>query len=487
MSIKFGTSGWRGILADEVTFPRLRVLVQAIADYLREEKLHNRRVVIGYDTRFLSEDLARTAASVLAANGMESLLCVRDTPTPVVAFEVLHQKAAGGVTITASHNPPTYSGLKFNSTWGGPALPETTHRIEVACDPYLAGEAQPKTGREAVGLKKRLIVPHDPMPGYLKQLESLVDRNLLKKGKIRVVVDSLWGTGRGYLDEFLSRSGVHVTSIHNHRDVLFGGHSPSPDLENLKELSATLTQQKAHLGLATDGDADRFGIMDVDGSLLSPNEFLPLLLDHLIKTRKWKGVVARSVMTSHFLDAVAKKYGLTVQETAVGFKYIGDVMVHENSVYPSRGGNFVLGGEESGGLTIRGHVPEKDGILACLLAAEIVAATKRPLRKSIEMLQKEVGTFHTLRLNFHLPIEKMNELRDKLNHKPPTRLNEFPVRRIVETDGHKFILTDGSWIGVRLSGTEPVVRVYIETQDPLKMKALEKAGRVLIGLSPNFK
>lgn len=487
MSIKFGTSGWRGILADEFTFPRLRIAVQAIADYLREEKLHNRRVVIGYDTRFLSEEFAKTAAGVLAANGMESLLCNRDTPTPVVAFEVLHMKAAAGLNITASHNPPTYSGLKFNSTWGGPALPETTQRIEAACEPYLAGEATPKTGREAVGLKKRLIVPHDPMPAYVKQLESLVDRNLLKKGKIRVVVDSLWGAGRGYLDEFLKKSGVEVTSIHTNRDVLFGGFSPSPDPEILKELKSVMLEKKAHLGLATDGDADRFGIMDVDGTLLSPNEFLPLLLDHLIKTRMWKGVVARSVMTSHFLDAVAKKHGLTVKETAVGFKYIGDVMVHENSVYPSRGGHFVLGGEESGGLSIRGHVPEKDGILACLLAAEIAATTHRPLRKSIELLQKEVGTFHTARLNFHLTLEKMNELREKLTHKPPTRLNEFPVRRIVETDGHKFILTDGSWIGVRLSGTEPVVRVYLESQDLTKMKALEKAGRVLAGLSPASK
>jgi phosphoglucomutase len=293
--------------------------------------------------------------------------------------------------------------------------------------------------------------------------------------------------GRGYLDEFLRSAGAEVTALHTNRDVLFGGHSPSPDPEILKELQRVMLQKKAHLGLATDGDADRFGVMDVDGSLLSPNEFLPLLLDHIVKTRGWKGVVARSVMTSHFLDAVAKKYDLTVRETAVGFKYIGDVMVHENSVYPSRGGHFVLGGEESGGLSIRGHVPEKDGILACLLAAEIVAATKRPLRKSIELLQKEVGSFHTARLNYHLTADKMNELREKLTHKPPTRLNEFPVRRIVETDGHKFILTDGSWIGVRLSGTEPVVRVYLESQDPTKMKALEKAGRVLAGLATPHK
>ncbi|MBP9127859.1 MAG: phosphoglucomutase/phosphomannomutase family protein [Elusimicrobia bacterium] len=487
MSIKFGTSGWRGILADEVTFPRLRILIQSIADYLREEKLHNKRVVIGYDTRFLSEEFAKTAAGVLAANGMESMLCVRDTPTPVVAFEVLHLKAAGGINITASHNPPNYSGVKFNSTWGGPALPEATRRIEAACEPYLTGEMTPKSGREAVGLKKKLIVPHDPLPAYFHQLDSLVDRSLLKKGKIRVVVDSLWGAGRGYLDEYLKRAGVQVTSIHTQRDVLFGGHSPSPDPEILKDLRNAMVEHKAQVGLATDGDADRFGVMDIDGTLISPNEFLPLVLDHIVSTRKWKGVVARSVMTSHFLDAVAKKHGLTVKETPVGFKYIGDVMAHENSVYPSKGGHFVLGGEESGGLSIRGHVPEKDGILACLLAAEIAAATRRPLKKSIELLQKEVGAFHTARLNFHLTTEKMAELRDKLSHKPPTRLGDFPVRRIVETDGYKFILTDGSWIGVRLSGTEPVVRVYLESQDLAKMKALEKAGRVLAGLSPTSK
>jgi alpha-D-glucose phosphate-specific phosphoglucomutase len=483
MSIKFGTSGWRAILADEFTFRNVRIVVQSIADYLKAERLHNRSVVIGYDTRFLSEDFARTAASVLAANGMESLLCQRDTPTPVVAFEVLHKKAAGGINITASHNPPTYSGLKFNSAWGGPALPEITQRIEAGCEPYFLGESEPKSGREAVGLKKRLIVPHDPQPAYFKQLDAIVDTALLKKGKIHVVADTLWGAGRGYLDEYLRRAGVQVTALHTHRDVLYGGRSPSPDTETLGDLKAAVKKEKAHLGLATDGDADRFGIMDVDGTLLSPNEFLPLLLDHLVKTRKWKGVVARSVMTSHFLDAVAKKHGLSVKETPVGFKYIADVMGHEGSVYPNTGGDFILGGEESGGLTIRGHVPEKDGILGCLLAAEIVAVTRRPLRDSIIQLQKEVGGFHTERLNFHVTPEKMQDLAHKLGSHPPTRFGEMAVRRIVETDGHKFILTDGSWIGVRLSGTEPVVRVYLETSDPSKMKALEKAGRSLAGVA----
>jgi alpha-D-glucose phosphate-specific phosphoglucomutase len=483
MSIKFGTSGWRAIIADGFTFENVRIVTQSVADYLREEGLHNRSVVVGYDTRFLSQEFAQTVASVLAANGMETVLSTRDTPTPVVAFEVLRLKAGCGLIITASHNPSFYSGIKINSSWGGPALPEITQRIEAGCETYLSGESTPKTGREAVGVKKRLIVPFDPVPHYFKHLERLVNTDILKKGKIRVAFDALWGAGRQFLDEFLRKNGVQVASLHTERDVLYGGGGPSPEPENLKGLFELLRREKAQLGLATDGDADRFGIMDVDGSLLNPNDFLPLLLDHLVKTRGWKGVVARSVMTSHFLDAVAKRHGLEVQETPVGFKYIGDIMARENAVYPSKDGGFVLGGEESGGLTIRGHVPEKDGILACLLAAELVSVTKRPLRKSIEALQKEVGTFYSERLNFHVTQDKMLDLKEKLRQNPPTKFADMSVRRIVETDGHKFILTDGSWIGVRLSGTEPVVRVYLESHTADKLKTLEKAGRLLAGVA----
>jgi phosphomannomutase len=199
MTIHFGTSGWRDLLADGFNFTNLKIVVQSIADYLRQEKLHNRPVIIGYDTRFLSDEFAKTAAAILAANGLESALCDRDTPTPVVAFEILRQRAAGGINITASHNPSNYSGLKFNSAWGGAALPEITQRIEAGCELYLSGEASPKSGREAVGIKKRLITPLDPKPHYFKQLNSLVDTSILKKGRAAIVTDALWGAGRGYL------------------------------------------------------------------------------------------------------------------------------------------------------------------------------------------------------------------------------------------------------------------------------------------------
>jgi phosphoglucomutase len=285
------------------------------------------------------------------------------------------------------------------------------------------------------------------------------------------------------LDEFLRHCGADVTSLRIGRDVLFGGKGPSPDRENLDGLFKEMKNHRAVLGLATDGDADRFGILDVDGTMISPNEFLPLVLDHLILTRGWtEGIVARSVMTSHFLDAVAKKHGLKLEETPVGFKYLGEIMQREGSIFPSKGGAFILGGEESGGLSIRGHVPEKDGILACLLAAEIVARTKKPLRKVLGDLQKEVGTFLTRRLNFRLAPEKMSALKSRLRTSPPTRFPDFNVRRIVDTDGNKFMMTDGSWMGVRFSGTEPVVRVYLEASDPAKLKALEKTGRQLAGV-----
>jgi phosphoglucomutase len=482
MDIKFGTSGWRGIIAEDITFGRLRVVTQAIADYFKQEGLHNKQVIVGYDTRFLSEQFAQSVANVLAANGLETLLTNRDTPTPVIAFEIIRQKAAGGLNITASHNPSAYSGLKFNTSWGGPALPSVTEQIEMTCDDYITGDSSPKVIKEAAGVKRRLIVQIDPKPAYFKHLETLIDVKAIKKGKLKVVVDGMWGAGRGYLDEFLRQAGAEVTAIHQDRDVLYGGHGPSPELEALGGLRDAMKKSKSPLGLATDGDADRFGIMDEDGSLISPNEFLPILLDHLVKTRGWTGVVARSVMTTHFLDAVAKHHGLEVKETPVGFKYIGEMMQQENAIYPSTAGTFLMGGEESGGVSIRGHVPEKDGILACLLAAEIVAVTKKPLRHYVNSLQKEVGTVITERMDFRLPVEKMITLREELKHRPPTRFGPLAVRRIVETDGHKFILTDGSWIGVRLSGTEPVVRVYLEAHDAEKMKQLEKAGRGIAGV-----
>jgi len=479
MAIKFGTSGWRDIIAQGFTFGGVRTVGQAIAELVKKERLHNRPVIVGYDTRFLSENFAREISAILSGNGIEVHLSSRDVPTPVLAFEVIRSKAAGAVNITASHNPWDYSGVKFSTAWGGPALPATTATIEETCRAIEAGEIPVRRPKDAV-LAGRLVQSIDPRPAYLKYVKGLLDVKAIKKAGLSVVVDSLYGTGRDYVDTLLEECGCKVTVLHNWRDVLFGGTGPDPSPHNLKDLFAKVQSSHAKLGLATDGDADRFGIVDADGSFISPNDFLALLVYHLHVTRGWNGVVARSVMTTHFIDAVAKKYGLITQETPVGFKYIGEIMVKENAVYPAKNGNFLLGGEESGGFTMRGHVPEKDGILACLLAVEMVAVHGKPLKKIMADLQKETGAFLSERFNYATDPVTVQNLKEKLSKNFPTQLAGIQVRRIVDIDGHKFVMTDGSWIGLRSSGTEPLIRVYVEASDPKRLAALAQAGRDLI-------
>lgn len=472
MTIRFGTAGWRAIIAQDFTFENVRTVSQAIADYLKSQRLHHKQMIIGYDTRFLSEEFAAAATQVLIASGVQVLLCKRDVPTPTIAWEIMSRKAAGAINVTASHNPHEYSGIKFSTSWGGPALPEVTRDLEERCMQIkYEKKAIPQMSLDE-GRRKKLLIDIDPMENYKKQIRKLIDFSLLKKAKLSVVCDVMYGTARGYLDDLLREAGCKVTVLNDHRDVLFGGRHPEPDKENLSSLVQIMKKQKAHIGLGTDGDADRFGIVDSDGSFLTPNEILPLVLDHLVTTRNWKGVAARSVMTSHFFDAVAKMHGIEMRETPVGFKYIADVMLKEE---------FIVGGEESGGLTIKGHIPDKDGILACMLLAEVRAAgDKKTLRQRLIDLQKKVGFFHTERMNFHISPDKMDKLKDALSSKPPTNIGNVSVRRIIDMDGFKFILRDQSWIGIRLSGTEPVVRLYAEASDAKKLATLIEFGKKLI-------
>ena len=484
--IKFGTSGWRGIIADDFTFDNVKIVSQAIADYVKKMedgrwKMEKQKllstshfplppVIVGYDTRFHSENFAKISSQVLAANGIKVFLTKRDCPTPVISYEILRRKIAGGLNFTASHNPPEYNGLKFSPSWGGPALPETTKAIEGRCEELMGrgtrDEIKEMSWEE--GKRKKLIEEIEPEKTYIKRIKELVDIDAIKKSRLKILVDVLYGTGRGYLDKILIDSGCKIKVLHNWRDVLFGGNPPEPAEKNLGELLQILKKEKFQLGLATDGDADRFGIMDSDGTFITPNETIALLLDHLVKTRKWKGVVARSVMTTHLVDAVAKKYNVEVRETPVGFKYIGEVMTKEK---------MIIGGEESGGLTIMGHIPEKDGILACLLAAEMVAICKKPVREILKQIYREVGTILSERLNFRLPAEKMNSIKQKLEQNPPPAIASIRVKNINKTDGYKFLLDDGSWVGLRLSGTEPVVRLYVEADSRKKMNALIVASQ----------
>jgi phosphomannomutase len=282
----------------------------------------------------------------------------------------------------------------------------------------------------------------------------------------------LYGVGKGYLDVAVREISAQPVILHNCRDVLFGGIAPEPAEDHLEELRMRMKKEKLDIGVSTDGDADRFGIIDSDGTFITPNQVLPLLLHHLVETRKWKGITARSVMTSHFLDAVAKMHGIDVRETPVGFKYIGQSMM-ENE--------FIVGGEESGGLTIKGHVPEKDGILACLLMIELRAISKMSFGKILQALYKKVGYFYTHRINLTVPLERIERLREQLTLKPPVKISNFNVKRIIDIDGWKFIFKENNaWLGIRLSGTEPVVRLYVEADSPKAIQALEQAGKTLI-------
>jgi phosphoglucomutase len=469
--IKFGTSGWRDIIAEGFTYSGVRVVSQAIADYLKTEKIDSKHIIVGYDTRFMSEDFAKCSAEVLAGNGFEIHFSCEDIPTPVIAFEIIRSKALGGINITASHNPYNYSGLKFSPAWGGPALPETTKQIENMCNEIQKDESRIKKVSFKDGVEKGIIKVLNFRDEYFKRLNELVDVDTIKKSNLKIAVDVMNGAGRDYLDKFLNDNNINSTTLHTNRDPYFNGHHPEPSVDCLGEVIDLVKSKKCDMAVATDGDADRFGIIDTDGEYITANEFIAVLLYHLIKNRGYKGIAARSVMTSSFIDAVAKKFGAEVRETPVGFKYIGDILVKEN---------LIVGGEESGGLTIKDHVPEKDGVLACLLAVEVVATFGKGIREIIKDLEAQVGEFFTDRKNYRLPQSKMDDLKEKLTKNPPSKIGNLEVAKLITIDGFKFVFSDNSWMGIRLSGTEPIVRCYVEANDKKTLESLLSAGEDFI-------
>lgn len=467
--IIFGTSGWRGILCEDFTFDNVKIVTQAIADHLRAAGEADKGVVIGRDTRFMGNRFAEEAAGVLAGAGIKVFLCGRDVPTPVISFEILRRGAAGGINFTASHNPPEYNGIKFSPAWGGPALPETTRDIEQRANQML-GEVCYNEVPLAEAKSRGLVETIDPRPAYLAALEQKVDFDVLKRiGKLGL--NPLYGTARGYLDQPLKERAISYTIINDHLDPYFGGQPPEPSETHIPDfISLVRNDPTIRLGLATDGDADRFGILDADGSYIEPNYIIALLLDYLIRVRKLSGGVARSVATSHFVDAVAKKHGVPVYETPVGFKYIGDLISQDK---------IVIGGEESAGLTIKGHVPEKDGILACFLVAEMVAREGKTVRELLEQLYGQVGRFITRRDNLRLS----QELERAYPHKVaaiPAEIAGSKVVDVVTVDGVKLLLEDGAWILFRKSGTEPVVRLYGEAANEARLAEVMVAGKQFI-------
>jgi phosphoglucomutase len=472
--VKFGTSGWRGVIARDFTFDNVRLAAQGIAEYLKEElqnpasRLRGRKpvMILGHDTRFLGPEFALAAAEVLGRNGLAPLLCERDAPTPVIAHTIRSRKAIGGINMTASHNPFEYQGLKFSTSDGAAAPPEVTKRIEAHVEKLL--ELGWKFEGAVIGTFQCKTI--DPQPAYFKQLRNLVDFQAIKKGRLKVAVELMYGTGRDYLDRLLEEAGAKVIRFNEKPNPLFGGHHPEPNAEGMAEARKAILGRKAVLGLGLDGDADRFGIVDKDGAWLTPNQILALTLYHLKKNRGWTGAAVRTVPTSHQVDAVAAMLGVKLYETPVGFKYIGAIMEREP---------VIVGGEESGGLSVKGHVPEKDGILACLLMAELVATEGKSLGKIIEEIERKTGEFHTERINVAVPPGKKDELLKKLEA-GPDRIGPFKVEQFITLDGYKFLLPNQEWVAFRASGTEPLIRCYIEAKSARGLKKLRSACQKLL-------
>ncbi len=461
MAIRFGTSGWRAVIADDFTFENVRLVSESICSYLKTHSdSENPMVVIGHDSRFMGETFTQVAADIAKRKGFSVLLCGTPTPTPTISHAIRKNNADGGINFTASHNPPEYQGIKFSTSDGAPALPGITKQIEELIE-NGAGISDCGGGS---------IERFDPNPEYLDDLQAKIRFDVIRNASGRYAYDPLWGTGRGYLDKVLRDSGLEVETLHDWRDVTFGGKPPEPGIPQLAELRQLVVSKKLTLGLATDGDGDRFGVIDSNGEFITPNQLIVILSDYLAESRGWKEGIARSVATTHLVDRVAKERGIKLYETPVGFKYIGELINKDE---------IILGGEESAGLSIKGHYPEKDGILACLLAAEAVAARGKSLTRQYAELTSRIGNLESGRISVRLTDEIAENLQEKLSGEP-SEVGGRKIDKINRIDGVKFLFDDESWMLMRPSGTEPVVRIYAESEDKQDLEVLLEQGRKYI-------
>ncbi|RQD76116.1 MAG: phosphoglucomutase/phosphomannomutase family protein [Candidatus Syntrophonatronum acetioxidans] len=470
--IKFGTDGWRAVIADKFTFANVRVVSQAIADYIKEEGMDKQGIVVGFDPRFLSEEFAVAVAEVMAGNWIQVFQTPHPTPTPAVAFSVRAKETAGAVMLTASHNPPRYHGIKFIPHYAGPATPHITDKIMDNVNKIKeTGDIEIRDWKE--GKDSGLIKNYNPQNSYLQHLQSLVNTDAIRRSGLKIIVDPMHGAGIGYLEKLLTSLGCTVSNINSTRDPYFGNLLPDPTQDNLASLQFKVREQEADIGLALDGDGDRLGIIDSRGNFFSPNQILFLLLKHLIKTRNWEGLVVRTVATTHMLDRIGREHDVEVEETPVGFKYIGELMMKKGAFF---------GGEESGGLSIKGHVPEKDGILGCLLFLEMMAMEGKAPMEIMENIYNEYGRLESRRLDIECSQEKKEKVLKKLEAFDPYSLRGKKVLTANLRDGWKFLLEDESWCLIRASGTEPVFRIYAEASSEEEVLAIQKEVRESLGL-----
>lgn len=466
-NIKFGTDGWRSHIARDFTFENVELVTQAIADYVKEKGLSDKGIVVGFDNRFLSLEFGQACAKVLSGNNIKIYMTSQATPTPVTAFSVVKYNAGGAIMLTASHNPATHHGIKFIPEYGGPANKEITDII-VENVVKIQKNHEVKTSEDT-----SLIKQINPKEEYIKAILKLIDTDIIKKSNLKIIVNPMFGAGIGYIDEILESLGCKVSAINNYRDTLFGGKLPDPNIHNMSDLTDAMIKENADLGLAMDGDADRFGIVDHDGNFINPNQVLYLLMHYLIHTRGWKTCVSRTVATTYMLDRIGEKYGIEVIETPVGFKYIAEGFMYKDAF---------LGGEESGGLSIKGHVPEKDGILACLLMVEMVAKLGKSPTKIMQDLKQEIGYLYSGRLDIHCSQSEKERVLKMLQTYKPDIIGENKVIKRVTIDGVKLIMDDGSWVLVRPSGTEALFRVYAEGNTKEQVNTIHNEVTKTLGL-----
>lgn len=470
--IKFGTDGWRGVIAREFTFDNVRVCARAFADYLKEAGLADRGIVIGYDTRFASEDFAAAAAETVAATGIKVYLCPAATPTPVISYGTMAKKTGGAIIITASHNPHEWNGFKIKSHDGASASGEITAAVEKHVDRiYEAGVPEYLPIEEA--LQKGMVEYLDLTPIYTEQIEKLVDLDNLRNSGLKIAVDSMYGAGSGYLKNLLSGGTCEIIEINGERNPFFPGIQPEPIAAHLQKLSATIVDRQAQVGIATDGDADRLGIMDEHGRFLTTLQVFSLLTLYLLEVRGERGLIGKTLNTSVMIDRLAELYGVDITVTPIGFKNIAPLLLEKDAL---------IGGEESGGYGFRGHVAERDGILAALYFLDLMVRTGKTPSQLIDYLYEKTGVNHYNRMDCHFPEEERENIINRIKNNPPEELDGVRVVKLETYDGYRYTLEDGSWLLVRFSGTEPLLRIYAESSTPEKVEKILEAGRKLAGV-----
>ncbi|MBI3161747.1 MAG: phosphoglucomutase/phosphomannomutase family protein [Chloroflexi bacterium] len=477
MPIHFGTDGWRAVISDSFTFSNLRMVSQAIADAVASEhwdksqNVDQKKIVVGYDTRFLSDRFAGEVSRVLAANGFKVMLAQADSPTPAISFAVKHNHAIAGIMITASHNAPRYNGLKLKGAFGGSALSEQCRRVEV----YINDNEEQARGPNLMDFKKArdagLIQKFNPLPSYFEHMHKLINTEIIADNPQRFVVDAMYGSGRGVIKSFLQGTGCDIAEIRGEMNPGFGGVHPEPIAKYLGPLASAVSSGMGNFGVVTDGDADRIGAMDERGNFVDPHKIMALSLKYLVEKRGWTGAVVRTVSTTRMIDRLAKRYGLKLYETPVGFNHIADYMMKED---------VLIGGEESGGISFKGHIPEGDGPIMGLLLVEMIASAKKSLYDMVEDLLADVGPAMYERADLRLsrPIAKA-EMTEMLTQKAPAEIGGQRVDEVSQRDGVKYIMADDSWLLIRPSGTEPVLRVYAEGRSMDMVRALLDYGKTV--------